>query len=582
VRAKEAVAERDRPIQFGSMPPSTAATRELVVPQPDAPPPQRVEAQSAQRSSLTPVRALSLTVPVLLGIACSVWFITFTLDDPWVTFRYAWQLAHGHGLVFNPGEHVEGYTNFLWTVIMTGVIKLGGDPLIWAKVIGIALQSAAVAGVWWCARRMLSERIGLSPVALDLLAGLAATTYAIFFFAAMWSAAALETPLFTALLVAALAAFLTRRLALAAVVLFLAAITRPEGLLLFGAFAVVVLLTEWRGHRLSLRTAAAAILPFAAPFAAFVAWRVAYYGSLLPNTYYDKTGGSLAENLDKGLAYAGSFAANLVGIADGVPQPQFRVRNSIFVLLALAAVGLAAVLYAAWVRRRGVALALAWLITNVLYAVYEGGDWMPVYRFLVPAMPFLVLAAWAVVGEGYRAIATRGGPRRRPLAVGLVGVAALAALGASSAQVQATYAQIGWLRPVTEDHDIRPNDSYFALAQWLHSHLAPGSLVAIEEAGLVPYFNEQLSFLDLFGLTDKHLARAPGEPPFGKQDNTYVLSRAPRYAVLWIIKDGSGTMTWAPHLSLLEDPRFRAQYVRIGVVPRGAGSDFWIFERSGA
>ena len=38
-----------------------------------------------------------------------------------ISMRYGRNLAEGYGLVWNPGERVEGYTNFLWTVIMAGV-----------------------------------------------------------------------------------------------------------------------------------------------------------------------------------------------------------------------------------------------------------------------------------------------------------------------------------------------------------------------------------------------------------------------------------------------------------------------------
>src|SRR5215471_19274553 len=40
-------------------------------------------------------------------------------DDAMVSLRYAWNLAHGNGLVWNPGERVEGTTNFLFTIYMT-------------------------------------------------------------------------------------------------------------------------------------------------------------------------------------------------------------------------------------------------------------------------------------------------------------------------------------------------------------------------------------------------------------------------------------------------------------------------------
>ncbi|MCY3959730.1 MAG: hypothetical protein OXG65_15775, partial [Chloroflexi bacterium] len=50
----------------------------------------------------------------LLGWLASVtWFIS---DDAFISFRYVRNLLEGHGLVFNPGEYVEGYTNFLWVL----------------------------------------------------------------------------------------------------------------------------------------------------------------------------------------------------------------------------------------------------------------------------------------------------------------------------------------------------------------------------------------------------------------------------------------------------------------------------------
>src|SRR3990170_7632302 len=40
-------------------------------------------------------------------------------DDALISLRYAWNLSHGAGLVWNPGEYVEGYSNFLMTLFMS-------------------------------------------------------------------------------------------------------------------------------------------------------------------------------------------------------------------------------------------------------------------------------------------------------------------------------------------------------------------------------------------------------------------------------------------------------------------------------
>lgn len=73
---------------------------------------------------------------LLLDIAI---FWPFVLDDAWISFRYAQAWNNGFGLVFNPGEVVEGYTNFLWTIVIGLLMRLGLDPLVATKLFGVLL-----------------------------------------------------------------------------------------------------------------------------------------------------------------------------------------------------------------------------------------------------------------------------------------------------------------------------------------------------------------------------------------------------------------------------------------------------------
>ena len=84
-------------------------------------------------------------LPAIL-LAVNMWRVhSFTVDDSFISFRYARNLARGLGLVYNPGEHIEGYTNFLFTVLLAGGIKLGIDPEVLSKLIGGA---AAFGSLW--------------------------------------------------------------------------------------------------------------------------------------------------------------------------------------------------------------------------------------------------------------------------------------------------------------------------------------------------------------------------------------------------------------------------------------------------
>src|SRR5262245_15180176 len=95
--------------------------------------------------------ALALTLILLLAHAASYSFLT---DDAYISFRYARNLADGHGLVFNPGgERVEGYSNFLWVLILAAFDRAGIPPERAAN----PLSLIATAGLWWVVVRFLAR-----------------------------------------------------------------------------------------------------------------------------------------------------------------------------------------------------------------------------------------------------------------------------------------------------------------------------------------------------------------------------------------------------------------------------------------
>jgi hypothetical protein len=74
----------------------------------------------------------------LFAIQCW-WHRDFMVDDAYISFRYARNLVEGHGLVFNQGERVEGYSNFLWVLLIAAGMKLGlASPETLSKVLGVA------------------------------------------------------------------------------------------------------------------------------------------------------------------------------------------------------------------------------------------------------------------------------------------------------------------------------------------------------------------------------------------------------------------------------------------------------------
>ncbi len=124
-----------------------------------------------------------------------------TYDDAFISFRYAENLAHGRGLVFNVGDRVEGYSNFLWTLMMALPARLGAGHfefgmLLAAKTMGALLTLATLA-------LLLRTALLFDPVQKDpqpaIVAGLYLGLSTPFI---VWGDGALETPLLAFLLLA--------------------------------------------------------------------------------------------------------------------------------------------------------------------------------------------------------------------------------------------------------------------------------------------------------------------------------------------------------------------------------------------
>ena len=246
---------------------------------------------------------------LLLGWLTSVtWFVC---DDAFISFRYVRNLVEGHGLVFNPGEYVEGYTNFLWVLELAVIWSLLGIPPEQAAPVlsVVCTVGTLVVMLWWVYRLPgVSHRGLVGWMALGLVCSSATV--------AVWtSAGGLATRQFTFLLVVAVAVLSvhgTRRWGqlTASFSLGLAELTRPEGALLgglcLGGFAVCRMVRERRlrldplRHSCARRNLAVMGGPFALVVAGHYLWRYSYYGEWLPNTYYAKY---VAPWYDAGLRY---------------------------------------------------------------------------------------------------------------------------------------------------------------------------------------------------------------------------------------------------------------------------------------
>ena len=304
------------------------------------------------------------------------WFLT---DDAFISFRYVRNLLEGHGLVFNPGEYVEGYSNFLWVLELAALWGLFGlrpeQAAPWLSVV-YTMGTLAVV-LWWAARAPGLRRRRLAAwMAIGLLCSSAT-------FAVWTSGGGLETRQFTFFVALAVVCLLLhgrdrRGLAVASFALAAAAYTRPEGPLIAACcFAWYAAATVASGQRWDGRHLACLVAPFLALVVAHFLFRYAYYGEWLPNTYYAK---HVRPWYEAGFKYLWAAA----------------LETGLYLLLPLAL----AALRRAWRSRRDLACALPLLcvVAHMAYILRIGGDHFE-YRPLDFYWPLLAVpAAHGILG----------------------------------------------------------------------------------------------------------------------------------------------------------------------------------------
>lgn len=281
-------------------------------------------------------------------------------DDAYITFRTIWNLIHGYGAVFNPGERVQAYTHPLWMLLLTTAHAVTREFFFTALAVSYACSLAAILIVL----RHVRAISGVVVTFLWLISSKAFVDY---------TSSGLENPLAYLLLALFYVRFCelddtpvaTRSLGAFGVIAGLAFVNRLDSVVLY-ALPLAWLAFAARRRRQPLTPL---LVGFLVPAGLWVAFATIYYGFPLPNTYYAK-------------------------VATGIPGWLLHEQGVAYVLssvnhdpLTLATIGAAAALSlapGAGVRER---LAAASTLLFIVYTISVGGDFMS-GRFF--AAPFLV------------------------------------------------------------------------------------------------------------------------------------------------------------------------------------------------
>lgn len=466
----------------------------------------------------------------------AVRYRAYLIDDAYISLRYSLNLVEGQGLVFNPGERVEGYTNFLWVLLGSLFLALGIDAMTALKAVSLVAAVGLVVATF-----RFEKTVGTGPMpALFWLLLLEGFAY--------WVTTGMETTLFAALFGVGLALAFAEgrdgRFRGAALVFLAAALTRPEGVLAFGlgTLAAAALARIERGiwaWREVLRDAAV----FGVPGTVYFVGRWLYFGELLPNTFHAKVTGG-AEQWRNGFRNLGQWALH---------HPLFALA-----LLVPAAFLLAANRRRHLRERPG--LVVLWLVTLawIGYVVSVGGDFMPFWRFFVP-----VLAPCALLVGGCWALLKTAAPWR-PWNKILITLA-IVQLFANLSSTEPYRAFVAHQTTVVGE----TVGEYFSQLYGEKNGAETGTeeadaWLAVNTAGSLPYAS-RLPTIDMLGLADYAIARHPvyvvslSWAGHRRGWGDYVLSRQPR-AVVWYNSAGLAEPHYLGDHQLADNPFFRFFY----------------------
>jgi hypothetical protein len=502
----------------------------------------------------------SVGVGVLLGLLVVATLLLGTalhplaVDDAFITYRYAQNLAAGNGFAYNVGHPILSTTAPLYALFLSFTAWLGFEPPAFAN---------ALSAVTLCVAAVLLLALGTregSPWA-GALAALLFITYPL-----LWLSLGLETAVFLALALGAILAYRSRRPTLTAGLLALATLTRGDGLILTAVIAADCAWRRWprkasgetavvlRGYG-SLLGAAGVYAAITLPLLAWLTWQ---FGSPLPATL----GAKVAQSE---LGVTGFYAHTTYLQGLGILARARLAQSPLYLLFVpAAAVGLGVI----WRRGQWVRLIVAWGAAHL--AGYTLLGVTPYYWYYAPLVVALVCsAALGVVESTCWALGKLG---NWALGIGTLWVAGLLAalLWSDVAMARALDGPVPPPDdPVSKVLPEAKTGVYEQAGRWLRSHTPADALVGVTEVGIMGYYSER-PMIDFLGLLEPDVSDA-----LGRGDLYWALLRyQPDYLALTAISP-----LYA--YDLRADAWFQAAYAPVHTFddPRFWGSPLTVYQR---
>jgi hypothetical protein len=411
------------------------------------------------------------------------------VDDAMVSMRYASNFSHGFGLVWNPNEHVEGYSNLLMTLIMSVATRFLDKKLavLSIQIMGIGIVLACA----WLTREIAKEAFKNHPNR-RLLQNLSFISMLFYYPLSYRTLMGMETGLLTALLLLSLLfalRWLNNRegnlLYFSAIAGGLAFLTRNDAGIFSALLFIFVLYYVWTEQRVKAPVVKVfiALSIYSVFVIGLLLFRWAYYGSLVPNTYILKVSNiPYRVRINDGLVYVINFA-----------------RES-FLPLLFALLGFIIT------RDRIRWIFLALLSGSIIYQIWIGGDVWHDWRFLMPVIPLVFVSSVAgiswISGKFAERIQVQNRSTLSMLTVGIVTISVISL-------VLPFWRYIAF-REEIPDYPTNQHSTNIAIA--INAVTTRDARIGVFLAGVIPYYADRYT-IDFLGKSDPYIAKLPPRLP---------------------------------------------------------------------
>ena len=445
---------------------------------------------------------IGVFVSVILFILMLVDVWNFTVDDAFISFRYGEHLANGFGLVWNIGQPpVEGYTNFLWVLMIASILLLKFNPVISTKLIGLLSVLGIIILFWFITNDIFKDRknkyIAFTVSTVFLLINPYTTIHTVSGLETMFYAFLLLGVVYSAWKIISFTN--SKYIWLFAFLALLLSLTRPEGILVsLGLILSIIFISYKKNNSINNLTFFIPVLIlYLIPIVIYMLFRVSYFHELLPLPFLVKIVYNTTYPMEflNALVYLIPFIL-IILIPLFLKYQGFKInennqKNFKYFLLILG---------------------ITFFFANIVYVRTPLMNYSQ--RFFYPSFVMFYVAFGIAISMLFNGIGKQNIKSTKNNQIRLCSVTVLVVL------VLLVFANFYGISDLKTQHDygISFDKSYIPIGKSLSPFSDDNYTVAFADAGAVAYYSGW-NFLDLAGLNDKFIAINGSTPEYLEQQN---------------------------------------------------------------